>query len=161
MENILGHCTFAFLFRRVGLAAFGAVFGYVRAGEDAGLPLQPRALSARCRSELITAAALLAFACVDLAAPVSTSVLASDASPWGYGICRAEAPVELVSDAVRFADCAASTWLDGSARAARRRMTGLPRTGRSDWLKCGVAHVLRERLAQRDDGSGCRRAPRG
>ena len=66
--------------------------------------MQPRALSARCRWELITAAALLAFACVDLAAPVSTSVLASDASPWGYGICRAEAPVGLVSDALRFAE---------------------------------------------------------
>ena len=119
MENILGHCTFAFLFRRVGLAAFGAVFGHVRAGEDAGLPLQPRVLSARCRWELITAAALLAFACVDLAAPVSTSVLASDASPWGYGICRAEAPVGLVSDALRFAELRGEhVALDGS-RARR------------------------------------------
>merc|ERR1711904_449275 len=62
LENLLGHCTFAFLFRRAGLAAFGAVFGHVRVGEDAGRPLEPRALSARSRWELITAAALVAFA---------------------------------------------------------------------------------------------------
>ena len=68
---------------------------------------------------MITAAALLAFACVDLAAPVSTTVLASDASPWGYGICRAEAPVGLVSDALRFAELRGEhVALDGS-RARR------------------------------------------
>ena len=119
LENLLGHCTFAFLFRRAGLAAFGAVFGHVRAGEDAGQPLVPRPLSARCRLELITAAALLAFARVDLAAPIANTVLASDASPWGYGICRATAPSGLVSEALRFAEMRGEhVALDGS-RACR------------------------------------------
>ena len=119
LENLLGHCTFAFLFRRSGLAAFGAVFGHIRVGEDAGRPLEARALSARCRWELITAAALLAFATVDLAAPVAQTVLASDASPWGYGVCRTEAPAELVSEALRFAELRGEhVALDGS-RARR------------------------------------------
>ena len=92
---------------------------HISAGENAGRPLEPRALSARCRWELITAAALLAFATVDLAAPVATTVLASDASPWGYGVCRAAAPAALVSEALRFAELRGEhVALDGS-RARR------------------------------------------
>ena len=75
----------------------------------------PRPLPARCRWELITAAALLAFATVDLAAPIANTVLASDASPWGYGICRATAPIGLVSEALRFAEMRCEhVALDGS-----------------------------------------------
>ena len=59
------------MFQRVGLAAFGAVFAHIRAGEDAGKPLAPRALAPRCRWELITAALILAFAKVDLGAPTA------------------------------------------------------------------------------------------
>ena len=139
LESIVGHCTFAFLFRRTALAAFGAVFGHISAGENAGRPLEPRALSARCRWELITAAALLAFATVDLAAPVATTVLASDASPWGYGVCRAEAPAALVSEALRFAELRGEhVALDGS-RA--RRPAQDDRVAAHRPLAPGWAHV--------------------
>ena len=71
LESVVGHATFAFMFQRVGLAAFCAMFAHIRAGEDAGQPLAPRALSPRCRWELITAALILAFAKVDLGAPTA------------------------------------------------------------------------------------------
>jgi len=104
LENVIGHATFAFMFRRAGLASFGAVFAHIRAGEDAGRPLAPRPLSARCRWELITAAALMPFACVDFGARVATTVLASDASASGFGVCRADVQLELVVEALRFAE---------------------------------------------------------
>ena len=152
LENLLGHCTFAFLFRRAGLAAFGAVFGHVRVGEDAGRPLEPRALSARSRWELITAAALVAFATVDLAAPIASTVLASDASPWGYGVCRAEAPDGLVSEALRFAELRGEhVALDGSRarrpaqddRVAAHRPLA-PGWAGVEWRTC-FAHAWRSR----------------
>ena len=104
VESLLGHATYAFMFRRQGLAAFGAVFGHIQAGEDAGQPLAARPLSLRCRWELITGAVLLPFASVQFAAPVAPVVLASDASPWGCGVCAADAPVGLIDEALRFAE---------------------------------------------------------
>ncbi len=104
LESLVGHATFAFMFRRAGLAAFGAVFEHIRAGEDAGQPLAARSLSARCRWELITAAVLLAFARVDLHAPPAPQVLASDASPWGFAVCCAEVPEPVVVEALRFSE---------------------------------------------------------
>ena len=119
MESLVGHATFAFMFQRVGLAAFGAVFAHIRAGEDAGKPLAPRALAPRCRWELITAALILAFAKVDLGAPTASLVLASDASPWGFAVCSATVPSTLAADALRFAELRGEyVALDGSA--ARR-----------------------------------------
>ena len=71
VESLLGHATYAFMFRRQGLAAFGAVFSHIQAGEDSGRPLAARPLSLRYRWELITGAALLPFASVQFAAPVA------------------------------------------------------------------------------------------
>ena len=123
LECLIGHATYAFMFRRPGLAAFGALFDHIRAGEDAGCPLVARPLSARCKWELVTGAILLAFAAVDLGAPVSSAVLASDASPWGFGVCRASVPCELVVEALRFAELRGEyVSLDGNA--ARRPAQG-------------------------------------
>ena len=104
VESLLGHATYAFMFRRQGLAAFGAVFSHIQAGEDSGRPLAARPLSLRCRWELITGAALLPFASVHFAAPIAPVVLASDASPWGCGVCAADAPVKLIDEALRFVE---------------------------------------------------------
>ena len=104
LESLIGHATYAFLFRHTCLASFGAVYGNVRAGEDAGKPLTRRPLSPRCRWELITAAVLLSFARMDMQAPLAEQVLASDASPWVCSVCCATAPLAVVGEALRFVE---------------------------------------------------------
>ncbi len=120
LEVLVGHATWAFLFRRAGLAAFGSIFALIHQCAD---PLVPVFLSGAVRWELITAAALLPLAEICLSAPTSREVLASDASLWGFGVCAAVPPVSLVGEALRCSELRGE-YVSLLGQAARRRGQG-------------------------------------
>ena len=84
LETLAGHATWAFMFGRSGLSAFGSVFELIQQGAARG-PLRPIPMPATVAWELITVAVLLIFADVALHAPISSTVLATDSSPYGFG----------------------------------------------------------------------------
>ena len=68
--------------------------------------------------ELATAAVLLPLLQLGLHSPVCPEVLASDASPWGFGVVAAEPAPELVADALRFAGGLRKTASQGAIQFA-------------------------------------------
>ena len=76
------------------------------------------------------------FASVHFAAPIAPVVLASDASPWGCGVCAADAPVKLIDEALRFAELRGEyVSLDGlpARRPAQSDRVAPHRPLASDW----------------------------
>jgi len=103
MEVLLGHSVWAALFRRCGLAVFDGVFKFIQDGEAAD-PHAARMLPGRVRWELLAAAALMCLLTVSLRASPCAEVIATDASPWGFGVVSARPGLGLVEEALRFGE---------------------------------------------------------
>ena len=122
LEMLIGHATWAFLFCRVCLSTFGAVFSHIH-GEKGAHPLRSAPMAGSLRWELISAAVFLIFAEIPMSDAAAPTVLATDASPWGFGVCMAEPDMSLIQEALRFSELRGEyVSLDG--RAAFRPSQG-------------------------------------
>ena len=82
IEKVVGHFTFAMMIRRECLSIFNAVYKYVRAEKACG------SLWRAAQQEILQASSILPLMCTSLDLPWSSTVMATDASEVGYGVCE-------------------------------------------------------------------------
>ncbi|CAK0888496.1 unnamed protein product, partial [Prorocentrum cordatum] len=96
LERLVGHVVALLLLRREALSLLSAVYVFIRFTYDRAQPLWPS-----CRRELRWVLALLPTVFADMKRPWHAEVGASDASPWGAGVCTAHWPLSAVQAAGR------------------------------------------------------------
>lgn len=82
IEKVVGHFTFSMMVRRECLSLFNAVYKYVRSSKPAG------SLWRAAQQEILQASSLLPLMCTSLDLPWSPTVMATDSSEVGYGVCE-------------------------------------------------------------------------
>jgi len=96
LEELVGHCTFAFLLRRCLLSVLGRTYQFIKEHY-----LEPTALWPSVRQELANAAALLPLASATLHRPWCSTVWCVDAATHGLGVRRAEWAIRSVAEVGR------------------------------------------------------------
>ena len=82
VEKVVGHFTFAMMVRRECLSVFNAVYMYVRLDKPSG------SLWRAAHHEILQASSILPMICASLDLPWSPTVIATDSSEVGYGVCE-------------------------------------------------------------------------
>ena len=89
LQIIAGSLISIFLFRRRFLSLLDSLFEACAIAEKLGRSVS---LAGRVKSDLLVMVALMPLAAANLRAPVSSRILASDASNWGEAACFAKVP---------------------------------------------------------------------
>ncbi|CAE7427144.1 DEK1, partial [Symbiodinium sp. CCMP2592] len=95
IEKIVGHFTFAMMIRRETLSVFSEVYRYMRCERPSSR------MWAAARKEIRQASSLLPLMSTPFDLPWSTTVLATDSSEVGYGVCAREVCSKLVTATAR------------------------------------------------------------
>ena len=91
LQLILGHITWAMMSRREGLSILSSCYAFSHRSISKACRLWPSV-----RRELEWVAALLPLFRAKINVGWSSDVLASDSSPYGYGVCQRQLPTEVV-----------------------------------------------------------------
>ena len=119
MQRLLGHAMFFSTLNRSGMSVFRRCFDFVEKGGEA------RFLGSREREECLNFAGIIPLLFADIRRHWSSTILCTDASPSGYGICEREVSAECVSDLGRWNERWRFKRLPPSEWAPRRRAMGL------------------------------------
>ena len=99
LQLVLGHCTWALMARREGLAILSSSYAFVHQNGDKFCRLWPSV-----RRELSWLRSILPLLRMKVNCGWAHEATASDASPWGYGICHRQLEREVVQGIGSFSE---------------------------------------------------------
>ena len=125
VRRLLGHAVTICVLNRSGMSIFRALYDFVESQAD------PRPLNRRERQEVSIFIGLIPLLVGDLRRGWSESILCTDASPHGYGVCQREIKQQQVREVGRWQDKWRFRHLDPAEWRPRQRAAGL--SGLADW----------------------------